>query len=62
MTVYDTGRDLLDMGVIPLSNMMSETATVKAMWVLANNKETESIKKMMQENMANEITRVIPIS
>jgi hypothetical protein len=32
------------------------------MWVLANNKETESIKKMMQENMANEITRVIPIS
>ena len=62
MTVYDTGRDLLDMGVIPLSNMTSETATVKAMWVLANNKEIESAKKMMQENMANEIARVVPIS
>ncbi len=62
MTVYDTGRDLLDMGVIPLSNMMSETATVKAMWVLANNEETESVKKIMQENMANEISRVIPIT
>jgi glutamyl-tRNA(Gln) amidotransferase subunit D len=62
MTVYDTGRDLLDMGVIPLSNMTSETATVKAMWVLANNKEIESAKKMMQENIANEIARVVPIS
>ena len=62
MTVYDTGRDLLAMGVIPLSNMTSETATVKAMWVLANNKEIESAKKMMQENMANEIARVVPIS
>ena len=62
MTVYDTGRDLLDMGVIPLSNMTPETATVKAMWVLANNKEIESAKKMMQENMANEIARVVPIS
>jgi glutamyl-tRNA(Gln) amidotransferase subunit D len=62
MTVYDTGRDLLDMGVIPLSNMTSETATVKAMWVLANYKDIESAKKMMQENIANEISRVIPIS
>jgi glutamyl-tRNA(Gln) amidotransferase subunit D len=62
MTVYDTGRDLLDMGVIPLSNMTSETATVKAMWVLANHKDIESAKKMMQENIANEICRVSPIS
>ena len=62
MTVYDTGRDLLAMGVIPLSNMTSETATVKAMWVLANYKDIESAKKMMQENIANEITLVIPIS
>ena len=62
MTVYDTGRDLLDMGVIPLSNITSETAMVKAMWVLANHKDIESAKKMMQENIANEICRVIPIS
>jgi glutamyl-tRNA(Gln) amidotransferase subunit D len=61
MTVYDTGRDLLNMGVISLSNMTSETATVKAMWVLANSKEIESAKKMMQENITNEISRVIPI-
>ncbi|HZA06949.1 MAG TPA: Glu-tRNA(Gln) amidotransferase subunit GatD, partial [Nitrososphaeraceae archaeon] len=39
MAVYDTGRDLLNIGVIPLSNMISETAIVKAMWVLANSKD-----------------------
>jgi glutamyl-tRNA(Gln) amidotransferase subunit D len=58
MTVYDTGRDLLDIGVIPLSDMISETATVKAMWALANSKDA---KKVMQENLANEISASIPI-
>ena len=62
MTVYDTGRDLLDLGVIPLSDMTSETALVKAMWVLANSTNIEYIKKMMQENIANEISPVIPIT
>jgi glutamyl-tRNA(Gln) amidotransferase subunit D len=62
MTVYDTGRDLLDIGVIPLSDMISETATVKAMWALANSGEVEATKKIMQENLANEISDMIPIS
>jgi glutamyl-tRNA(Gln) amidotransferase subunit D len=62
MTVYDTGRDLLDIGVIPLSNMISETATVKAMWALANSEDVEAAKKIMQENLANEISDIIPIS
>ena len=58
MTVYDTGRDLLDIGVVPLSDMISETATVKAMWALANAKD---MRKAMTENMANEISSAIPI-
>jgi glutamyl-tRNA(Gln) amidotransferase subunit D len=61
MTVYDTGRDLLNIGVIPLSDMIAETAIVKAMWVLANSKDSESAKKIMQENIANEISSAIPI-
>ena len=61
MTVYDTGRDLLDIGVISLSDMISETATVKAMWTLANSEDVEAAKKIMQENLANEISDVIPI-
>ncbi|HUG96558.1 MAG TPA: Glu-tRNA(Gln) amidotransferase subunit GatD [Nitrososphaera sp.] len=58
MTVYDTGRDLLDIGVVPLSDMISETATVKAMWALANAKDA---KKAMQENLANEMSASIPL-
>jgi glutamyl-tRNA(Gln) amidotransferase subunit D len=61
MTVYDTGRDLLDIGVISLSDMISETATVKAMWTLANSEDVEAAKKIMQENLANEISDIIPI-
>ena len=62
MTVYDTGRDLLDIGGIPLSDMISETATVKAMWALSNSEDVEAAKKIMQENLANEISDTIPIS
>ncbi|MFZ0511877.1 MAG: Glu-tRNA(Gln) amidotransferase subunit GatD [Candidatus Nitrosopolaris sp.] len=61
MTVYETGRDLLDIGVISLSDMMAETATVKAMWTLANSKDVKSAAKLMQENIANEISMSIPI-
>jgi glutamyl-tRNA(Gln) amidotransferase subunit D len=61
MTVYETGRDLLEIGVIPLSDMMAETAIVKAMWALANSKDIRSITILMQENIANEISMSIPI-
>ena len=58
MTVYDTGRDLLDIGVVPLSDMISEAAVAKAMWALAN---AQDVKKAMQENVAGEISEAIPI-
>jgi len=40
---------------------MAETATVKAMWALANSKDANSTTKMMQENIANEMSMAIPI-
>jgi glutamyl-tRNA(Gln) amidotransferase subunit D len=61
MTVYETGRDLMDIGVISLSDMMAETATVKAMWALANSNDVKSAAKLMQENIANEISISIPV-
>jgi glutamyl-tRNA(Gln) amidotransferase subunit D len=61
MTVYDTGRDLLDIGVIPLDDMLPETAIVKAMWVLANSTSLERAKNLMQKNIAHEISPVSPI-
>jgi glutamyl-tRNA(Gln) amidotransferase subunit D len=56
LTVYDTGRDLLKLGVIPLSNTTSETALVKAMWCLGNFTEKKEIIKTMTSNIANELT------
>ena len=61
MTVYETGRDLLDAGVIPLSDMLPETATVKAMWALANSDSTKMVVKLMKQNIVNEISMSIPL-
>jgi len=56
--VYDTGRDLLDAGVIEGENMLPGTAKVKLMWALAN---TESVAECIRRPMAGEITeRSVP--
>ncbi len=54
MTVYDSGRDLLDLGIIPLENMISETALVKAMWSLGNSSNIEEMQALMLKNIASE--------
>ncbi|NLN71269.1 MAG: Glu-tRNA(Gln) amidotransferase subunit GatD [Thermoplasmatales archaeon] len=54
MNVYDTGRDLLSAGVIPVGDMLPEVAYVKLMWALANSESVEDAKRMMTETMANE--------
>lgn len=56
MTVYDHGRDLLAIGVIPLEDMLTETALVKLMWVLGQTKDMEEAKKLLTKNVANEIS------
>ncbi len=56
MTVYDSGRDLLNIGVIPLGDMIPETALVKTMWSLANSKNSKELTKLMTENVALEIS------
>jgi len=56
MNVYDTGRDLLKAGVVPLEDMLPETALAKLMWALANSKSAEDTKKVMQEDLAGETT------
>jgi glutamyl-tRNA(Gln) amidotransferase subunit D len=55
MTVYETGMDLLSMGVIPLGDMLPETATVKMMWVLGQTETSEEAGKLLLENLVGEI-------
>ncbi len=54
MNVYETGRDLLNSGVVPLATMISETAYVKAMWALANSSSREEVIDLMRRNIAHE--------
>ena len=43
MYVYDTGRDLLDIGVVPLDNMLPETALMKLGWVLGHTDDHDEV-------------------
>ncbi|MEE8178957.1 MAG: Glu-tRNA(Gln) amidotransferase subunit GatD [Nitrosopumilaceae archaeon] len=56
MTVYESGRDLLEMGIVPLNNMIPETALVKAMWALGNTKSVDEMKNLMLEKIASEFS------
>jgi len=61
MNVYDQGRDLLAMGVIPLGDMLAETALVKLMWIFGQTKKVDEAKKLLIKNIANEISlRTLP--
>ncbi len=52
--VYDTGRDLLEAGVIEGENLLPGTAMVKLMWVLANRAD---VAEAMRTPLAGELTR-----
>ena len=56
MTVYESGRDLLDLGIIPLENMIPEVALVKAMWAIGNYQNIDEVKKIMLKNIASELS------
>ncbi|HKM78197.1 MAG TPA: Glu-tRNA(Gln) amidotransferase subunit GatD [Candidatus Bathyarchaeia archaeon] len=56
MNVYSTGRDLLRLGVIPLDDMLSETALVKMMWAFANERDIEAVKKIMVTSLHEELS------
>lgn len=54
MNVYETGRDLLALGVVPLDDMLPETALVKAMWAFGQTLDFEQVKRIMLTNIAGE--------
>jgi glutamyl-tRNA(Gln) amidotransferase subunit D len=61
MNVYDTGRDLLSCGVVPLSDMFPETGLVKLMWVLGQTEDVKEAKELLQINIAGEFSsRTLP--
>lgn len=53
MSVYESGRDLLHLGITPLADMLPEVALVKAMWAAGQGLP---MKDAMLHNVASEFT------
>ncbi|MCK7485347.1 MAG: hypothetical protein MZU97_07150 [Bacillus subtilis] len=39
MYVYDTGRDMMELGVVPMANMLPEVAYMKLGWALGQTSD-----------------------
>jgi glutamyl-tRNA(Gln) amidotransferase subunit D len=61
MNVYDQGRDLLTLGVIPLEDMLPETALVKLMWIFGQTQNLREAEQLLKTNIAGEFSsRTLP--
>ncbi|MEM3755254.1 MAG: Glu-tRNA(Gln) amidotransferase GatDE subunit D, partial [Candidatus Bathyarchaeia archaeon] len=56
MNVYNTGRDLQAIGVVPLGDMLPETSLVKLMWALAQSKDLNEVRQIMLSDIAGEFS------
>jgi glutamyl-tRNA(Gln) amidotransferase subunit D len=60
MFVYDTGRDLMTMGMIPAENMLPEVAYIKLGWALGQTSDLAKVKDIMLTPICSEITEREP--
>ena len=60
MYVYDTGRDLMELGIVPAANMLPEVAYVKLGWALGQSTTLEETKKIMLTPVGGDITEREP--
>ncbi|WP_461640972.1 Glu-tRNA(Gln) amidotransferase subunit GatD [Labilibaculum euxinus] len=60
MFVYDTGRDLLSMGIVPLDNMLPEAAYIKLGWTLGQTSKRKEVIDIMQKPVNDETTKREP--
>ncbi len=56
MYVYETGRVMMDLGVVPLANMLPEVAFIKLSWVLGQTDDRDEVKRLMLTSIGDEIT------
>ncbi|MBN1984392.1 MAG: Glu-tRNA(Gln) amidotransferase subunit GatD [Chitinivibrionales bacterium] len=60
MYVYDTGRDLMSLGIIPTQNMLPEVAYIKLGWALGQSTDPVKVKELMLTPVCGEITEREP--
>jgi len=56
MFVYDTGRDLMSMGIVPGENLLPEVAYIKLGWALGQTTDPDQICELMLTPIAGDIT------
>jgi glutamyl-tRNA(Gln) amidotransferase subunit D len=60
MFVYDTGRDLMNYGIVPAENMLPEVAFIKLSWALGQTDDMDKVRDLMLTPIANDITKREP--
>ena len=57
MNVYETGREILGLGVVPLANMLPEVAFIKLSWALGlHPDDPDAVRALMTKRIADEMT------
>lgn len=56
MYVYETGREIMGLGVVPLANMLPEVAFMKLSWALGQSHDREEVKRLMLTRVNGETT------
>jgi glutamyl-tRNA(Gln) amidotransferase subunit D len=61
MQVYETGREILQLGVVPLANMLPEVAFIKLGWALGVHPDApDAVRALMTTPMAGDMTEREP--
>ncbi|MEM9453127.1 MAG: Glu-tRNA(Gln) amidotransferase subunit GatD [Myxococcota bacterium] len=61
MHVYETGREILELGVVPLANMLPEVAYIKLGWALGvHPDDPQKVRELMTTSLAGEMTEGEP--
>jgi glutamyl-tRNA(Gln) amidotransferase subunit D len=60
MFVYDTGRDLMSMGIVPGENLLPEVAYIKLGWALGQTSDKDKVRELMLKPIAGDITEGEP--
>jgi glutamyl-tRNA(Gln) amidotransferase subunit D len=61
MHVYETGREILELGVVPLANMLPEVAFIKLGWALGvHPNDAAAVRALMTTTIAGEMTEREP--
>ena len=60
MYVYETGRELMQLGIVPAANMLPEVAYVKLGWVLGQTHDRDEVQRLMLTPISHDITEREP--